>query len=403
LVYDLGGGTFDVSILELFDGVMEIRASTGDNHLGGEDFVHVLEEGFLAHHGMTAGRLDPRGRSRLREAAERCKLALSESDAAKLVIQRDGTSLAWEVTRDRFHELSADLVRRMRGPIERAMRDCRLAPGDLDAIILAGGATRMPLVREMVVRMFGVEPECSLDPDKVIARGAAIQAGLKRRDEALEDVVMTDVCPYTLSIEVSRPLEGGQFKTGFCAPIIERNTVIPASRVESFSPVQDGQTNVIINVFQGEALMTADNILLGSLNLPLARGTKQESLFDVRFTYDINGILEVEAETKDSRHRKREVFTLGAEVMSEDEIRRRLAALAGLKIHPRDHQENRLLLARGERLHAEFIGPRRQLVAEVLAGFQIALDSQDPKVIERARWELGRALDRICGEAGLEE
>lgn len=223
LVIDLGGGTFDVSILELFDQVMEVHATAGDNFLGGEDFVDVLVDACLADLGLEKSRLGLHDLVELRARLERLKRQLGPGETST-ELNLDGHRHAWRIEESRFEQLAAPLLARMRAPIERALRDARLGAAALDEIILVGGASRMPMVTRLVTRMFGRLPLRHINPDEAIARGAAVMAGLKGRAAALGEVVMTDVCPYTLGIQTTEPLPSGHLQQGVYSPIIERNT-----------------------------------------------------------------------------------------------------------------------------------------------------------------------------------
>ncbi|MFP5393115.1 MAG: molecular chaperone HscC, partial [Gammaproteobacteria bacterium] len=236
LVFDLGGGTFDVSILELFEGVMEVRASAGDNFLGGEDFVNLLADAFVTRSGLdkALGKqlLEGGARQRLRDEAERVKRALSAAPNARMSFAYNGQDYACDWDEDGFAKLCEPLMARLRTPVERALRDATIKASELDAVVLAGGSTRMPIVRKLVSRMFGRFPAVHLDPDQAIALGAAVQAGLKMRDAALEEVVMTDVAPYSMGIAISREIGPNEYDGGHYLPIIDRNSTVPISRAE---------------------------------------------------------------------------------------------------------------------------------------------------------------------------
>jgi len=401
LVFDLGGGTFDVSILELFSGVMEVRATAGDNYLGGEDFVSLLVDDFIAEAGAAIGlqarKLGEAQAARLRAEAERVKRALSTADSAEFSHTEDGQTARWTVTAAEFERRAAPLLERLRTPVERALRDARLRPADLARIVLVGGATRMPIVHRLVSRLFGRFPNRDINPDEAIAVGAAVQAGLKARDAALDDVVMTDVCPYTLGIETSETSAGGAVRSGIYLPIIERNTVIPASRSKEVSPLTDHQSEVELRIFQGESRDVKDNVPLGTLTVPLPRRPKAEQTIDVRFTYDVNGLLEVEALVLADQSRQRLLIEQTPGAMSADAIRASLDALARLKIHPRDQAENRALSARLARLYEQQLGDVRDWVGRQIGAFDDVLARQDPREIAHAREQLSRQLDDLEG------
>ncbi|WP_346948823.1 molecular chaperone HscC [Dyella sp.] len=396
LVFDLGGGTFDVSILEMFDGVVEVHASAGDNYLGGEDFLDVLETAFHADHKL--GELSPQERGQLRRRLEQAKRELGAGQA-QVNWKRGEELLSWSIDEERFARLSEELVQRMRAPLERAMRDARLQPNQLDEIILVGGASRMPLAARLVSRMFGRLPLRHINPDQAIALGACAAAGMKARDQRLDEVILTDVCPYTLGIAVSRRDEGGTEQDGFFAPIIHRNSTVPVSREEQFYPTRDHQREIKLRVFQGENPMVERNIKLGELDIPLPpQRSTQENAVNVRFTYDVNGVLQVEAEVIATRERHELVLEQNPGVLSPEEIRARLLALESIKVHPRDKQENIAMLARAERLYEEYVQARDQL-QHWIARFRSILESQDEQMIREHRRHFGEALDTL--EASL--
>ncbi len=399
LVLDLGGGTFDVSILEVFEGVMEVRATAGDNRLGGDDFTGVLMEGFMQAVGTEAGlpplRHDDEVRGALRRAAETAKRALTSGHDHIMAVVHEGQELAWPVTRDGFEARAQPLVARLRAPIERAIRDSRLAPDRIDHLVLAGGATRMPMVRRMAVQLFDRLPIASVDPDQVVARGAAIQAGLAAEDAALVDRVMTDVAPFTLGVETSRTENGRLILDGIFLPLIERNTVIPASRSKGLVTAADYQKRIQLNVFQGEARLVKDNIPLGTLDIPVPSDRAGVQSVEVRFTYDTSGLLEVEALVRSTGVRRRTVIQNQRGVLTEAEIDRRLAKLAALKVDPADQAENTAVIAYAERLYSERLGPQRDSVGDALEAFLLVLKGQDPRAIEEARRSLETWLEAI--------
>jgi len=407
LVFDLGGGTFDVTILELFDGVMEVRSTAGDNFLGGEDFVDILIERFVTHaarHGLTRKDLeaDPRLRQALRYRAERAKRQLTEASEAAMAFRWKDASIDFRFSDADFRSWSEPLLSRIRQPVEKALRDARIRPSQLREILLVGGATRMPLIRSLVSRMFGRFPSTAVHPDEAIALGAAVQAGLKARDAALKEVVLTDVCPYTMGVEVAQESPSLKvMQTGLFQPIIERNTVIPASRVQRFVTLMDQQSVVEMRIFQGEARLVKDNILLGKIVMRVPRKPKGEENIDVRFTYDINGLLEVEGTVVSTGLTKTIVIEEAPGALSPAEIAERLRKLAKLKIHPREQIKNRTVVARADRLFEESLGPVRDLIQVRTAEFSNVLSGQDPLQVSKAREEFSRFLDSIENENPL--
>jgi molecular chaperone HscC len=405
LVFDLGGGTFDVSILELFDGVMEVRASAGDNFLGGEDFVSLLADEFLARSGLKEAlgkrELDARQQQRLRDECERAKRTLSTRPVAPLHVRFEDKDYRWELDEDAFANLAEPLLQRLRAPVERALRDSTIRASELDTVVLAGGATRMPLVRKLVSRMFGRFPTVHLDPDEAIALGAAVQAGLKMRDAALDEVVMTDVSPYSMGIAVSRQVGPKQYDPGYYLPIIERNCAVPVSRTELVGTVTDYQKELLVMIYQGESRLVKDNVFLGKLSIAIAPKRAGEIEVEVRFTYDISGVLEAEVTIAATGERHQLLITENAGVMSPADIAQRMAELAEFKIHPRDQIENRSLVTRADRLYEQSLGEVREFLSAHAAQFQAALDTQNPAAIRLARLDFKKALQQLDDESYL--
>ncbi|MPQ68790.1 MULTISPECIES: molecular chaperone HscC [Pseudomonas] len=395
LVFDLGGGTFDVSILELFDGVMEVRASAGDNFLGGEDFDSVLLEYFVDSQRGAADFPAPASVSQvLRREAERVRKALGQDASAEFSLRVDGRQWSRTVTQQQLAELYAPLLERLRGPIERALRDARIRVNDLDEILLVGGTTRMPLVRKLAAGLFGRFPSISLNPDEVVAHGAAIQAALKARSAALEEVVLTDVCSYTLGIETSHQF-GQQIDSGHYLPIIERNSIVPVSRVKTVYTLQDNQAVVLLKIYQGESRLVRDNVFLGQLEMPVPKRKAGEVSLDVRFTYDNNGLLEAQVNIPLTGEQHSLIIENNPGVLSPEEIQQRLQALTLLKVHPRDQQVNTVLSARLERLYQESLGELRERIGQWAGQFQQVLEGQDERRIREIRQELIEQLDKL--------
>ena len=321
-VFDLGGGTFDISILEFGGGVFEVLSTNGDTHLGGDDFDQViinwLADGFKAEEGVDL-RKDPMAMQRLKEAAEKAKIELSSSTATEInlpyITAVDGMPkhLVKSLTRAQFEQLAHNLIQACLVPCQNAIRDAKLSTSDIDEVILVGGSSRIPAVQTLVKNYFGKEPSKGVNPDEVVAVGAAIQGAILNKEEGVGDIVLLDVTPLTLGIETMG---------GVMTKLIDANTTIPCKKSEVFSTAADNQTEVTIHVLQGERPMAAQNKSIGQFNLtgiaPARRGVPQ---IEVTFDIDANGILNVSAKDK-ATGKEQSIRIEASSGLSEDEINR---------------------------------------------------------------------------------
>jgi molecular chaperone DnaK len=337
-VYDLGGGTFDISILELGEGVFEVKATNGDTHLGGDDFDQRVIEWLLAEFKRDEGidlSSDPQALQRLKEAAEKAKIELSTTTTTEInlpyMTSHEGNPkhLVMTLTRAKLEDLVADLIDKTRGPVSQALRDAGLKPGEIDEVVLVGGMTRMPAVIEAVKQMFGgKEPHRGVNPDEVVAIGAAIQAGVLAGD--VKDILLLDVTPLSLGIETLG---------GVMTRLIDRNTTIPTSKSQIFSTAADNQTQVEVHVLQGERDFAADNKTLGKFildGIPTApRGVPQ---IEVTFDIDANGILDVKAKDK-ATGREQQVRITASSMLSKTDVDRMVDEAAGHAEEDRKRKE----------------------------------------------------------------
>ena len=393
LVFDLGGGTFDVSILELCGSIMEVHAIAGDNFIGGEDFTALLCTMYLEKAAIAPESLDIRTMNEVFKAAEACKCAFSENNEITMSCTVDGQTFDMHLTLTEYEKACAPLLEKLRRPIERSLRDAGVTLKDIDQIVLVGGATRLPIIRRFVTRLFGRIPGVLVDPDEAVALGAALQCGMRARDRAIREVVLTDVCPYTLGTEIVAS-NGAFEESGHYLPIIERNTVIPASRTQTVYTAHDNQTRVNVKVLQGESRMACHNLLLGEISVPVPAGPKGKEAVDITYTYDVNALLEVEVFVHSTGVRRKIIIQNEQNRISEEEAVARLEKLQYLKQNPRDEEANRLQLLRGERLYEETPGKRYEIDRAMMA-FEQVLSRQERTEIEQARKQLTRLLDQI--------
>jgi len=405
LVFDLGGGTFDVSILEIGEGVFEVKATNGDTHLGGDDWderiVNWLADQFKREHGIDL-RQDRQALQRLREASERAKVELSTVAQTTInlpFITADANGpkhLDYVLTRAKFDEMTADLVERCIGPFKQALADAKMTEKDLDEVILVGGATRMPMIQELVRRLTGKEPSKEVHPDEVVAVGAAIQAGVLAG--TVREVVLLDVTPLSLGVETLG---------GVMTPLIPRNTTIPTRKSEVFTTAADGQTQVEIHVLQGERQMARDNRTLGRFILdglpPAPRGVPK---IEVTFDIDANGILDVKAKDT-ATGREQSIKITGTSTLAKDDVekmvkeaeryaeedkRRREVAETRNRGDSLAYQTERMLREVGDKISAD----ERQKVEAKLKDLKDALSGEDVARINRAADELQQASFKLA-------
>jgi molecular chaperone HscC len=323
------------------------------------------------------------------------KREICASGKSHFAVNWNHKTVSLAIDEPEFESIVEPLLKRITTPIKAALRDAKVRVGDIDEIILVGGATRMPCIKKLATRLFQRFPATGIHPDEVVAHGAAIQAGLKSRNEELNDLVLTDVCPYTLGVEV---VKGEEYIAGHFLPIIERNCFVPISRVERLYTIQDNQKLIEVKIFQGENPLVKDNIFLGKLKAKVPKAKAGEEDIDVRFTYDINGILEVIVTINSTMKSHTLVIEENPGVLSQAEIAKRFKQLESLKIHPRELQENTVVTNRAERLYRELLGEKREAVGNYLAEFIAVMERQDPREIAAARTEFIDVLDQIEGE-----
>ena len=389
LVFDLGGGTFDVSILELYHNILEVRAVAGDNYLGGEDFTQVMQKLFLQKAKLQISSLSEKEQVRLYRQAEKAKRAVNDADRVTMSFLYKESTIEQQITYKEYEEL----LMKIREPVKKSLADAKLRLSDIDEVLLIGGATRLSVVRDFLIRLFRKFPDTKLNPDETVALGAAVQAAMKERREEVKEVILTDVCSFTLGTEVVVEYEEDRFEDGRFCPIIERNTVIPASHTERLYTVRDNQEKMRVRVLQGESRFARNNLFLGELNIEVPKGPKGQEAIDVTYTYDINSLLEVEVKAVSTGESRKMIIKGEENQMSDEEIKKRMEELAYLKVQPRDYEENKLVLLRAERLYEEALGDRRKKLDYYITAFESALKRGDHDDIMDARNALNDIME----------
>ncbi|MCA9128100.1 MAG: molecular chaperone HscC [Planctomycetales bacterium] len=400
-VIDLGGGTFDVTVMEVFEGTLEIRATAGESMLGGEDFTDRIVSAVLSRQKQqleVAELKQPLLVARLRAECELAKRSLAKSESAKIRLpdangEYSNTTTEFSITRETFAKLCAALMQRIAIPVDRALRDAGCSPAEIDDVIMVGGATRMKLMTQQVQEYFQQAPRMDFNPDEVVALGAAVQAALIDQDCAVEDIVMTDVCPFTLGVEIVKDL-GGQIQDGYFQPILHRNSTIPISREEVFSTVMPNQSKVEIRVFQGDARRVKDNVELGQLSVQGLPPGPAGMPIHIRFSYDLNGLLEVEAYTPGGKKHST-VLTNHVKGLSPAQIQEAVRRLSELKFYPREDLGNQHLARFCERLVGELNTHRRQQLELALDEFESAMNVGDRGLFDNARTALLMTLSSL--------
>ncbi len=396
LVFDLGGGTFDVSILELYDKILEVSAVAGDNFLGGEDFTCVIEELFFEKYKeIDRESLTEKEKRYIHKQADLCKINFEDGVVSKMVVNLRDKEYVFELDIDDYEKALEDIFERIRGPVKRSLSDSKVKLADLDKVVLVGGATKLRLVRTFVSKLFRKLPDISVNPDEAIALGAAVVGAMKERDEDIKEIVLTDVCPFTLGTEVVVDMGDKRYEDGHYCPIIERNTVIPASRTETLYTVNDNQTRIRVNVLQGESRFAQNNVSLAELEVEVPKDKAGAQSIDVTYTYDINSLLEVVVKVNSTGKIVRQIIKNQDNDMTDEEIEARFKELSYLKIHPRDNEENKLLLLKGERLYEESTGMDRMIIEDAIRRFEKALDTHDNSRIADSRLEFRKFLEEF--------
>jgi len=392
-IVDLGGGTFDVSILDIYDSVIEVKAVAGDNYLGGEDFDYCIAEFVCSKYGLDFEKQNLTDKNKLKYIAEQIKRVFDSEEHIDIEVNLSNINLKIHLNKDEFEEACVPVIARLKEPVRKALIDAQIDPMDVEEVVLVGGSTKMPIVKSQIARLFGRTPLSYLNPDEVVAKGAAVYAALRDKNVKLQDMVMTDVCPYTLGTETMVLGSNGEYYKKL-DPIIERNMTVPISRANQYVAIDDSQKELNIKIYQGEHPNPDENVFLGEIKHEIASGSEKDSMTTVRFTYDRNGILEVVTQNHMSNDRKRAIM-LNNNTLSDDEVEACLNKLGDLKLHPYENEENLYLISKAEKLYSLAAEENKEKIYNSITFFREAINSGNKVRITKANDLLMKMFDEF--------
>lgn len=392
LIIDFGGGTLDVSLVETFDNIIEILAVAGNNELGGKDFNEVIAEYFCKQSGLVMDALRLQDKALIYKIAEKAKIQLSKSMSTIMTATIEGKDYSVSIDNNKLIKLCSSIFSKIKAPIDKVLRDARTTIDDIDDIVLVGGSSKMPTVRAFIKEVTGKAPNTNVNPDTAIALGAGIFAEIKNRNMDLKDIIMTDICPFSLGVATCDSMTG-DIITEF---IINRNSSLPCTRQKTFYTMSPMQESIRIQIYQGESIVVSKNLCLGELMIDLAHPTKEKQMITIKMSYDINGILIVDVEDKDG-HIGDKVFMSKDTDLSPEEINKMRERIKAASILGREEEKNALLIARAERVFEESLEQERQIILAFLMQFKASLTSNSLKAINEAYTKLKDLLDNIEG------
>lgn len=379
LVFDFGGGTLDVSIVECFDTMVEIISVAGDNRLGGDNFHEIMSANFIKEHGLNEKKVTDKEKAILIRKAEECKRALTTGESANMTAIIGGQSYTSVYTNQRLLDESGLLLARIKEVLAHALRDGGVSVNEIDAVVMVGGSSKMPLIQSYLQHLMKKTPFVTDNCDEMIVRGLGLVCAVKARNEEVKDYVLTDICPFTLGTGTYN--EASPDNSYMCA-IIPRNTVLPCSIVKRLYTAHDNQTQIGIEIAQGEHAYVKDNIVLDKIEAIVPKKKRGEEAVDVRYTYDINGILVVDVTVVSTGKTHTKVVS---EEMTEEEIERKMKELEALKVHPRDVDENRFVMERLKALYETASPDLKEHIILTIQRFEYVLESQNVRRIKKAR------------------
>lgn len=385
VVFDFGGGTLDVSLVDAFDNIIEIQTVSGDNSLGGKDFNNIIATDICVANNIEFNSLSPSEQAIVYRQAENIKKQLSEQNEVSAVIRINQKEYSYEIDNQKLIDLSSELFKRITLVLQRMMNDGQVSTDDVAGVIMVGGSSRMPVIRHYVASLFGQKIIGDSNPDEIVCRGAGVAAGIKERSEDIKDIVITDICPFTLGVEVVGDI---------MSPIISKNEILPCSRVSRYTTIRDNQQKIDFNIYQGENRTASKNLLLDKFTIAVPKKPKGDVFVDVRFSYDINGIFDIDVNCPVAKVEMHKALGSGGG-LPETELSARKQEIEKLKIHPRDMEQNKYILERADRLYEECNQEQREMLDICISRFIDVLDTQNMRLVKRSYARFAMQLEMI--------
>ncbi|MFV0380982.1 MAG: Hsp70 family protein [Breznakia sp.] len=389
LIFDIGGGTLDVSVVDCFENIVEIISVSGDNHLGGEDFNQAIEDFVIETHNLY--NLSSKESAILTRHIEELKKDLSLKDESSYDLYLDDRKITISLTNESLLEIFEPLLARIKGVVKKALKDAQMSVVEVDRLIMVGGSSRLTVVQEYLEYLFEKKPEVSGDVDYLIGMGCGYVAGIKERNSQIKDKVLTDICPFSLGIEVSC----SDNRSLLFSAIIDRNTTLPCSKVERYKTNYKGQKQIEVKIYQGEESVADKNQFLGSLTVDIPQNRSEHELVDVRFTYDINGILDVDVNVVSTGEGVQKVFFTQATALSSEDIEKKTKDIKKIKMQIIEDEVLEYIIERASRIFEESIGSKREMAASIIVHTKNLKRDGKLATIEQAKIELLELLDSM--------
>lgn len=386
LVFDFGGGTLDISIVDAFENIIEVVSIVGDNHLGGDNFDYIIAKDICKQNGYEFEKLTASNKEKIMKTAESCKFLLNIEKEVIVKNVIDDKEIDGKMSRKHLIEISSEIFYKIKNLISKILRDSEISLAEIDNVLLVGGSSNMKVVQDYISFITGKKLLYNFKPDMLVGLGVGMVAGIKERNEKLTDIVMTDVCPFSMGVNIHNRANSAE---SIFSPIIQRNTTLPVSRVSEYVTVSDNQKEITLKILQGENYYSSDNLQIGEITVNVPPAPKGQERIEVRFTYDINGILEVETKALSTGETKKLFIQSNDTNYSETEMQRIMEELKDLKQDYKTKEEYVYIMELGKRLYEESIGELREIIGDMIRRIEYAVSTQDDfkirKVYEKCK------------------